>query len=366
MAETIIDNGLAIKRYRRKFFSQYVRQSRFEPYMGPSENNIIVTLRDLEANAGDEIAVPFVGEIEGAGVTGSQMLEGNEAPLDTTSMRVRVAWRRQGVVVPKSEQSKSEIDLLEAARPRLRRWFANKMRSDILRELGAVTAYVAAPTEDDMDVQTSVPYATATESQKDAWLALNSDRVLFGKDISNNSSNDHSVSLANIDTTNDKFTAATALKAKRMAKEADIHPYNTDDGEEWFVFFLGPRAFRDAGNDPDIKAANTYAAQRNMETNPIFVGGDLVYQGMIFREEMEIAPITGVGASSSDVEPIYVCGQQAIAAAWGQTPTPQQSNRDYNFRKGVGMEELVGVKKISKRGVQHGQVTWYVSASADS
>lgn len=366
MAETIIDGALDVPKFRRKFFADYVRRSRFEPYMGPGENNIIVVVKDLEAAAGSEVIIPFVGEIEGSGVSGSQMLEGNEAPLDTTSMRVRVAWRRQGVVVPKSEQSKTELQLLDAARPRLRTWFANKQRADIIRELGAITVYTPAPTEDELDVQTSVPYASATEPQKDGWLALNSDRVLFGKDISNNSSNDHSASLANIDTTNDRFTAATALKAKRMAEEAKIHPYMTEKGEEWFVVFLGTRAFRDAQNDADIKAANTYAAQRSMETNPIFVGGDLVYQGMIFRKEHEIDVIPGVGASSSDVEPAYLCGQQAIAAAWGQTPTPQQSNRDYNFRKGVGMEELVGVKKISKRGKQRGQVTWYVSAPADS
>lgn len=366
MAETIIDGALDVPKFRRKFFSEYVRRSRFEPYMGPGENNIIVVVKDLEATAGSEVIIPFVGEIEGSGVSGSQMLEGHEAVLDTTSMRVRVTWRRQGVVTPKSEQSKTEIQILDAARPRLRTWFSNLLRSNVIRELFAVTSYVPAATEDEYDVQTSIPYSSATEAQKDAWLALNADRVLFGKDIANNSANDHSTSLANIDATNDKFTAATATKVKRMAEEANIHPYLTDEGEEWFVFFLGTRAFRDAQNDPDIKAANTYAAARSMETNPIFVGGDLVYQGMIFRKEHEIPVLTGVGAAGIDVEPIAACGQQAIAAAWGQVATPQQASRDYNFRKGVAMEELAGIKKISKRGVQHGQVTWYVAAVADS
>lgn len=365
--ETIVDTDLTIKKYRREFLTDYTRGSRYKPYMGKGQNNVIVVVSDLEASAGDEIIVPMIGELEGAGVSGSQVLEGNEEALDTTSMRIRVTWRRHGVVVPKSEQSKTEIDLLKAARPALVRWFADKQRYDIIREQGAITSYVAGdPDNDEPDVQISIPYASALESQKDAWLALNSDRVLFGKDISNNSSNDHSASLANIDTTNDKASASMLLKAKRMAEDAKIKPYMTKGGEEWFVVFAGTRTFRDLQNDADIKAANTYAAQRSMETNPIFIGGDLTYQGIIIRKEHEIPVYAGVGASSSDVSPMYLSGAGAVGVAWGETPTPQSQNRDYNFRKGVGMEELVGTKKITKRGVQRGQVTIYASAPADS
>jgi hypothetical protein len=105
MAETILDTDLSIKKYRKDFLLDYTRASRFKPYMGKGQNNIIMVVSDLEASAGDEIIVPMVGELEGSGVSGSQVLEGNEEELDTTSMRIRVTWRRHGVVVPKSEQS---------------------------------------------------------------------------------------------------------------------------------------------------------------------------------------------------------------------------------------------------------------------
>lgn len=365
MAETILDNDLNERKFRKDFLRDYTRKSRYARYMGKNKTNIIIVLKDLEASAGSEITVPMVGRLEGSGVSGSQPLRGNEEALDTTSMRLRVAWRRHGVLVVKADQSKTELDLVSASKAELDDWFARKLRTDIIREQGAITAYVPG-VGDDPDIQTSIPYLSASEAQKDAWLALNSDRVLFGKDISNNAANDHSVALANIDTTNDRASAAMVLKAKRMAEDANIPPYTVDDGEDWYVVFAGTRTFRDLSNDPDIKAANTYAAQRSMETNPIFTGGDLVYQGVIIRKEQELPVYAGVGASSSDVSPMYLTGQAAIAVAWGQYPKPVSDKDDYGFRTGVGMEELIGTKKISKRGVQKGQVTVYASAPADS
>jgi hypothetical protein len=109
-----------------------------------------------------------------------------------------------------------------------------------------------------------VSYTTATEANKDAWLALNSDRVLFGKLRSNISSNDHSVATATLDTTDDKLTVATAQLAKRMAGQANPHitPYMTEDGREFYVMFCGPRSFRDLKNDTSMISANRDARAR--------------------------------------------------------------------------------------------------------
>jgi hypothetical protein len=278
MAETILNSALTVQRWRRDYFKDYVRASRFRPYMGRGKDNIIITMYELQSEAGKTINVPFISALNGAGVSGSQVLEGNEEELVTANMPISVDWRRNGVVVPKSESYKTEIDLLDAARDELRRWEANLLRADIIREFGAVTTAAGV----------SIPYASATEPEKDAWLALNADRIIFGKDVSNNSANDHSASLANIDTTNDKATAALLTKVKRRMKAAKITPYMTTDGREYFVWFVGSRAFRDLSEDASILAANRDARERNVDTNPIFQGGDLIYQGVIIREEEEI------------------------------------------------------------------------------
>jgi len=105
MAETLIDSGLEITRWRRNYFREYTRASRFAPYMGRGLENIIVTMYELQTEAGKTIIVPFVGKLTGSGVSGSQILEGNEEDLGTGNMPVSVDWRRNAVIVPKSTQT---------------------------------------------------------------------------------------------------------------------------------------------------------------------------------------------------------------------------------------------------------------------
>lgn len=360
MAETILNSGLTITRWRKNYFREYTRASRYAGLMGRGNDNVIVTMYELQSEAGKTIIVPFVGRLTGSGVSGSQVLEGNEEDLGTGNMPVTIDWRRNAVVVPKSEQYKTDIDLLDAAKPALRDWEAELLRADIIREFGAITQNNTS--------LTSIPYASATEAEKDAWLALNSDRVLFGKDISNNSGNDHSASLANIDTTNDKANYAWVLKMKRIAKAAKITPYKAENdmGREWFVLKVGTRAFRDLEADQTIIDVDKATRERGVTDNPLFQGGDLLVRGVMIQEEPEIPVYAGVGASVSDVEPAYLLGSGAVAVAWGQMPKSKTRLADYDFRKGVGIEELLGVKKIHQNGVQRSIVTGYVSATQDS
>lgn len=359
MAETILNPALTVTRWRNQYFSEYVRESRFMPYMGTALDSIIVTMYELQQQAGKTIIVPFVGELTGSGVSGSQVLEGNEEDLGSGAMPISIEWRRNAVIVPKSEQIKSDIDLLNAAKPALRRWEANLLRADIIRELGAITQNDTA--------LTSIPYLQATEAQKDAWLALNSDRVLFGNAMANNSGNDHSASLANVDTTNDLPSYAWVLRMKGIATDANITPYrsNQAEGQEWFVLFVGSRTFRRLEVDPTIVQNDRDARQRGIGDNPLFQGGDLLVRGVIIREEPEIPVYAGVGAAGADVQPAYLAGGGSIAIAWGQRPQSKTRLTDYDFRKGVGIEELLGIKKIHQNGKQRSLVTGYVSAPND-
>ncbi len=358
MAETILNSGLTISRWRKQYFREYTRASRFAPYMGRGNDNIIVTLYELQTEAGKTIIVPFVGRLTGSGVSGSQVLEGNEEDLGSGSMPVAVDFRRNAVIVPKSEQYKTDLDLLDAAKPALREWESELLRADILREFGAITVNDTG--------MTTIPYPTATEAQKNTWLALNSDRVIFGAATANNAGNIHATSLLNVDTTNDRANYALITRLKRMAKAAKITPYQSDQaaGQEWYVLFAGSRAFRDLETDATIVQIDREARQRGT-TNPLFQGGDLLVRGVIVREEPEINVLAGVGAAASDVEPMYLAGAGAIAIAWGQMPQSKTRLVDYDFRKGVGIEELLGVKKIHENGIQRSVVTGYVSASAD-
>jgi hypothetical protein len=141
------------------------------------------------------------------------------------------------------------------------------------------------------------------------------------------------------------------------------------------VAFHGARTFRDLKLDSVMTQANREARPRDIESNPLFQDGDLIYDGIMHREVPEIDDIASTGAynldgkgnTAADVRPVFLCGQQAVGIAWGQEPTPQtDTDKDYKFRPGVAIEELLGVKKLVFNAKQHGMVSCFFAAAADS
>lgn len=338
--------GLTPVIWDSRFWTEYVRENQFAPYMGTSMSSMIQIREDLTSKRGDTIVFPTVRRLIGAGVTGNQILEGNEELLNARSLKLAVGVIRHAVAVSDWDEQKSVIDLRDAARDALKVWSLEKMRADLILSLSAVTA--------DGDVQ--VPYASATSGQRNSWLVNNSDRILFGSAVANSSSNVMATALATVDNTADKMSGAVLSLAKRRARLANprIRPITVKrasingmaaSSEEWFVAFLPSFAFRDFRNDPAVLAANTNAMDRGLG-NPIFTGGDLIWDGIIVREIPELPVITGAGTAGIDVAASFLCGAQALGVAWAQRTKTTTNTRDYNFMHGVGLQEMRGIGKL--------------------
>lgn len=383
MAETVLASASEKQIWTDKYFEEYVRTSRFLPYMGAGYNMPIVTKYELEEEAGKTINIPLLTRLTSAGVYNNGILEGKEEALGNYNQAISIQYIRNGVIVPKSTQYKTEINLLNAARPRLKTWSAENLRDWIIK-VGMSSAWsggVNYPMVPIYDVDGNVVRVAATETEKDAWLGNNTDRILFGSALSNRSGSDHSASLLNIDNTADKLTTGVAMLAKEMAENANPHirPFQVDDaeGREYYVMFCGSRSFRDLQNDTAMIAANRDARAREamgMNRNPLFQDGDLIYEGIIFRKVPEITSIlttssafSTAGAGGISVEPNFLCGAQAAAVVWGQQPTPiTDLLPDYRFRPGVAIEELRGVEKLVFNNVQQGMVTVYTAGVASA
>jgi hypothetical protein len=80
------------------------------------------------------------------------------------------------------------------------------------------------------------------------------------------------------------------------------------------------------------------------------------------------------GISSKRTEPVFLCGQQALAVAYGQMPKPTfRKEDDYGFITGTGIEAAYGVAKTFKKHpstgsnlVQWGVVTGFFSGRPDA
>jgi N4-gp56 family major capsid protein len=344
--------GNQVTQWDSDFFAEYVRANRFKRYMGTDENSVIQIKEDLTVKKGGRISIPLIAKLSGAGQTGNGLLEGNEEALSNYDHLLDVSTLRHAVATTENDEQLTEIDLRKAAKAMLKNWAMEKLRTAIITALGSVD-----------NAGTPVAYSSASAGQRNAWNVANSDRVLFGS-LEANYNATHSTALATIDNTADKLTRDVVSHAKRRAQAASpiVRPVQVGEDSETYVMFAGTRGFRDL--KADLATIHQNAGTRG-DGNPLFVEGDLLWDGVVIRHIPEIGNITGVGAGAIDVAPAYLCGAQAVAVAWAKRTKSTTDTRDYGFVNGVGISEMRGVEKLIFNGHDHGVVTVFHAAVAD-
>ena len=70
MARTPTPAALTVNQWATTFFTEYVRDNRFKPYMGVNENAIIHIKKDLTKKKGDTLTFQLLNKLTGTGVTG--------------------------------------------------------------------------------------------------------------------------------------------------------------------------------------------------------------------------------------------------------------------------------------------------------
>jgi hypothetical protein len=378
MAVTTVQTNNKLIKFTQQIAREWVRENLFSPYQGEGLNAII-RLRNELKSGGEQMNIPLVTRLTGAGVS-TGTLVGNEEKIDNYGMRVWLEWARHAVVTNKAEKQKDSADVFGEARPLLSDWM-NELRRDEL-----IAAFMALPSESQPAAGVRVngiQYDLATAAQRNTWNADNSDRVLYGGSVSNYNAT-HATALATITTAaGDKFTASNLSLLKRIALDASpkIRPFKTDNGYEYLVAFAGTKTFRDL--KASLETINKDARPREMNgvsKNPLFQDGDQIYDGVIARQVPEISAFTTnvwttlltAGTTSARVEPVFLCGQQAACFAIGQMPKPTfRKEDDYGFITGTGIEAAYGVSKMFKKHpntgtklVQWGVVTGFFGAAA--
>jgi hypothetical protein len=383
-------------KFRRQVISDFLRRSRFDPFMGDTSTSIIVRMADLEAN-GKEINIPLVNQMTGMGV-GVGTLRGNEEMMDSYGFPIWADWGRNAVANNRAVNKESSFDVRSTARNLLRGWSRRIVRDDLTDGLLSIPTAAVQPGRFQVPGNrvNGVKWTASTTAQKNSWTAGNYDRILFGKDLGNYSST-WATAIANVDATNDLMTAANGSLMKQLAKQSGVDPSNPgvyngrpkitpweieELDEEMYVCFVGDRSFQQLQNDPVMYQANRDARGRENNptaNNPIFTGGALLYDGILYKNIPEITSrllLKGAGAAGVDVEPIFLCGQAAMAYAMGQLPRPTSlEDGDYEFVYGLGIETQYGVGKIAKAPqsvqgatagdlVDWGMVTGFMAAPA--
>ena len=364
MAQTYAASGLTPQLWDDEFFRDYVRASRYKRYMGTDEAAVFQLKDDLTKKKGDRVTFALVNELTGDGVTGNATLKGNEERLNSRSHALTVDVLRHAVAVDDWDVQKSVIDLRNAAKVQLREWAMKKLRDACTNALGQIDG---------------VNFTSSTVAQRNTWCANNEDRVLFGDTRSNYNATFATATFAV--SAGDQCSPLTLSLMKRMAQAASpkVKPvYVKEMDQEWYVAFIGPRAWRDLTEDNPtsnvLTLANRDARIRGVD-NPLFTGDSLVWDGMILREIPEIAALeSSLSSSGVSIEPVYLCGAQAVGLAWAQRTKSTTDIDDYEFLHGVGVQEIRRIEKLrfgtaagadTTTPKDHGIVTGFFAAAAD-
>ena len=368
MAVSDIQTNNKLIKFTQQINREWVRENMFSPYMGDDVNSII--RRRMELKSGGEVMnIPLVSRLQGVGVSTGPLV-GNEDKIDNYGYRIWLEWIRNAVVTTKAEQQKDSADIFGEAKPLLSDWLSEVTRDEI------IAALMALPSEAQPAAGVRVngiQYDLSTAAQRNTWRTDNLDRILYGA-VTSNSATDHATSLANVDATADKFTAANLSLLKRVAMGANprIRPFKTRSGYEYYVAFAGLNVFRDL--KIDLQTVNKDARSREgreingAPDNPLFQDGDQIYDGVIVRLVPEISlfvsnvwtSLKTAGNGGTRVEPVFLCGQQAVAIAYGQMAKPTfRKEDDYGFITGTGIEAAYGVGKIFKKHPQNSNPAIY-------
>jgi len=346
MATTNTLSGLDLTKWKPKFIGEYLRDSGFEPYMGDAETDIIHVVNDLKTD-GYTIRIPLMGRLQGDGVSGNSLLSGSEEEIGQYYQDINWEYYRNAVTATKKERKKSFVDFMQAARPRLKEWSAERIKYQIIDSLHKMSD--------------GTKFSEASAGTRNTFAANNVDRILFGKTQANYSAT-HATGLSAVDNTDDKLSTDMASLARFMARQARpiIRPFKTGtQGREYYVMFCHPLGFRDLKQSTTMLNANRDARAREgsgMDSNPLFQDGDLIYDGIIFREIPEFYqprngstsnPETTFSNGSIICGASFLCGAQSIGYVNKQLATPtQKTEDDYGFVEGVGIEMAHGIDKL--------------------
>ena len=379
MAVSTVQTNNKLIRFTEQINREWIRENMFSPYMGEEVTSIIRRRMELKSG-GEQMNIPLVTRLTGLGVS-TGTLVGNEEIIDDYGMRCWIEWGRNAVVTNKSEIQKDSADLFGEAKPLLSDWLRELHRDE------TIAAMMALPSESQPSSGVRVngiQYDLASAGQRDTWaITNNSDRIVYGATTANTKAT-HALSLTELDTTNDKFTATnlSLLKRRAMVASPRIRPYRTQDGYEHYVCFAGTNTFRDLRTS--LETINKDARPRETigrdgaPNNVLFQSGDEVWDGVVIRCVPEISqfvtsvwgsPTTGnlllAGAGGTvRVEPVFLCGQQAVVFAIGQMAKPtSRDETDYQFVKGTGIEAAWGTAKMFKKHPKSGSklVQWGVA-----
>ena len=303
MALTTIPKELVLKAWAKNCWEAGLRKCFFQRFTGNSSDNIVQIKTDLQKGRGDSINIPLLLPLKGTGISGDNMLEGNEEAMIYRSFDVSIDQVRNAVrLTGRFEEQKTQQNMREDARTNLSNWLADTIDKKIFKVLST------SPSAD------RVVYAGSANSENTIGAA-------------------------------DVFSTDIIGEAKRLAtadEDTAVRPIRIN-GADRYIMIIDQYQARDLMKDARWLEAQQYANIRG-EKNPIFTGALGMYNGVVIHQCNRVLR-TDTGASNTKVGHALFLGAQAAVMAVGNNPRWDEKTFDYGNQYGVSFGRMFGIKK---------------------
>ena len=339
MAVTSFATGdaLAVKLWSKKVSVEALKQTWVFKFMGKSDNSLIQIYDDTQKGPGDRIRIPLRRLLSGRGITGDNVLEGNEERInyytddifiDQLRHAVREGGRMSRQLVP--------FTVREHARTSLQDWWADRIDTWFFNQLCGNTG------------QTDIAY-TGNQTA----IAADSDHQIYAGGASTDAS------LSNSATYKFSLTLIDVAVEKAKTLDVPIRPIMIN-GEEKYVMFLHHYQVTDmrtnisTGQWADLQKAAMQGGQ--ISNNPIYTGALAEYNGVVLHASNRIPGFSaGTSLVANKGRIAVMAGAQAMAMAFGRDNGPEryqwvEDYFDYENQFGVAAGCIAGMKKTRYNG----------------
>lgn len=311
--------------FEEKLTREMKKGSYFAPRFFSEKGNSIVHVKtNLEKSKGETINFGLIKRLVGAGVTGNQILKGNEEAISTPGNSVTLERYRHGVKDDgQLERQKASFDMPSELRESLKVWGSEKIDQLCFDALGIGDNSTAG------QAPTLVAYPNASGA-----FTLTSNIA---------------TAKAGVDATNSKLTLDFIVRLKAFAKTGGERRYEPlqpvmIDGKKYWVLLVHDDAVADLKLTSEYKQAQREAQVRG-DQNPLFTGADAIWDGVVIHTHENCYVAADGGGGAVPYTKGAFLGMNALMWAWGQRPSMVEEDEDYKEFQGYAWRMTAGVKK---------------------
>jgi N4-gp56 family major capsid protein len=319
-------------------------------FAGKGHNAMVQRIDTLtKSEKGARAVLTLVADLEGDGIAGDSMLEGNEEAMKAYDTVIQIdQLRNANRLEGRMADQKSIVNFREQSRDKLGYWMADR-----LDQMGFLS-------------MSSLPYSLNTNGSTRAsgtlaglefapasTVAPSANRCLYLKSSGITAGTGFNAA----DGVLTSLTYADIVNLKAFAKDSYIRGIKGKGGDEVYHLFVTPQGMAQLKLDPDFIANVRHAGVRG-GSNSLFSGtSSVMVDGVIIHEYRHVFDTRGAAAGSKmgssgndDGQRALFAGAQALGMADLGSPYWDEDHFDYNNQPGIAVGKIFGFLKPQFKG----------------